>query len=212
MRTAAIKRKTNETDITLSLNLDGTGKSEINSGNGFMDHMLTLFAKHGRFDLTVFCNGDTNVDFHHSAEDIGICLGMAFKEALGDMKGITRYADIILPMDEALILCAADILNNNLQNENVILCATDISGRSYLGLDLPLPSTRVGDFDTELVEEFLIAFVNNARITLHIKELAGKNTHHIIEGTFKALGRTLSKAVKINEEYKNEIPSTKGVL
>ena len=212
MRTATIKRKTNETDITLFLNLDGTGKSEINSGNGFMDHMLTLFAKHGRFDLTVLCNGDTNVDFHHSAEDIGICLGMAFKEALGDMKGITRYADIILPMDEALILCAADILNNNLQNENVILCATDISGRSYLGLDLPLPSTRVGDFDTELVEEFLIAFVNNARITLHIKELAGKNTHHIIEGTFKALGRTLSKAVKINEEYKNEIPSTKGVL
>lgn len=212
MRTATIKRKTNETDITLSLNLDGTGKGEINSGNGFMDHMLTLFAKHGRFDLTVLCNGDTNVDFHHSAEDIGICLGMAFKEALGDMKGITRYADIILPMDEALILCAADILNNNLQNENVILCATDISGRSYLGLDLPLPSTRVGDFDTELVEEFLIAFVNNARITLHIKELAGKNTHHIIEGTFKALGRTLSKAVKINEEYKNEIPSTKGVL
>lgn len=212
MRTATIKRKTNETDITLSLNLDGTGKSEINSGNGFMDHMLTLFAKHGRFDLTVLCNGDTNVDFHHSAEDIGICLGMAFKEALGDMKGITRYADIILPMDEALILCAADILNNNLQNENVILCATDISGRSYLGLDLPLPSTRVGDFDTELVEEFLIAFVNNARITLHIKKLAGKNTHHIIEGTFKALGRTLSKAVKINEEYKNEIPSTKGVL
>lgn len=212
MRTATIKRKTNETDITLSLNLDGTGKSEINSGNGFMDHMLTLFAKHGRFDLTVLCNGDTNVDFHHSAEDIGICLGMALKEALGDMKGITRYADIILPMDEALILCAADILNNNLQNENVILCATDISGRSYLGLDLPLPSTRVGDFDTELVEEFLIAFVNNARITLHIKELAGKNTHHIIEGTFKALGRTLSKAVKINEEYKNEIPSTKGVL
>ena len=212
MRTATIKRKTNETDITLSLNLDGTGKNEINSGNGFMDHMLTLFAKHGRFDLTVICNGDTNVDFHHSAEDIGICLGMAFKEALGDMKGITRYADIILPMDEALILCAADILNNNLQNENVILCATDISGRSYLGLDLPLPSTRVGDFDTELVEEFLIAFVNNARITIHIKELAGKNTHHIIEGTFKALGRTLSKAVKINEEYKNEIPSTKGVL
>ena len=212
MRTATIKRKTNETDITLSLNLDGTGKSEINSGNGFMDHMLTLFAKHGRFDLTVLCNGDTNVDFHHSAEDIGICLGMAFKEALGDMKGITRYADIILPMDEALILCAADILNNNLQNENVKLCASDISGRSYLGLDLPQPSTRVGDFDTELVEEFLIAFVNNARITLHIKELAGKNTHHIIEGTFKALGRTLSKAVKINEEYKNEIPSTKGVL
>ena len=195
MRTSTINRKTAETDISLKLNLDGEGKSEINSGNGFMDHMLTLFAKHGRFNLTVLCNGDTNVDFHHSAEDIGICIGKAFKEALGDMRGITRYADIILPMDEALILCA-----------------TDISGRSYLGLDLPLTSTRVGDFDTELVEEFLIAFVNNANITLHIKELAGKNTHHIIEGTFKALGRTLAKAVKINEEYKNEIPSTKGVL
>ena len=212
MRTSTITRKTAETDITLSLNLDGTGKSEINSGNGFLDHMLTLFAKHGRFDLGVLCKGDTNVDFHHSAEDIGICLGMAFKEALGDMKGITRYGDIILPMDETLILCTADVLENNLKDENVILCATDISGRSYLGLDLPLPSTRVGDFDTELVEEFLIAFTNNARITLHIKELAGKNTHHIIEGTFKALGRTLAKAVKINEEYKNEIPSTKGVL
>ena len=212
MRTSTITRKTAETDITLSLNLDGTGKSEINSGNGFMDHMLTLFAKHGRFDLGVLCKGDTNVDFHHSAEDIGICLGMAFKEALGDMKGLTRYGDIILPMDETLILCTADVLENNLKDENVILCATDISGRSYLGLDLPLPSTRVGDFDTELVEEFLIAFTNNARITLHIKELAGKNTHHIIEGTFKALGRTLAKAVKINEEYKNEIPSTKGVL
>ena len=213
MRNAEIKRKTAETDITITLNLDGTGKSEINSGNGFMDHMLTLFAKHARFDLTVFCKGDTQVDFHHSAEDIGICLGMALKKALGDMKGITRYADIILPMDEALILCTADVLENNFSDEeNIILCATDISGRSYLGLDLPLPSTRVGDFDTELVEEFLIAFVNNARITLHIKELAGKNTHHIIEGTFKALGRTLSKAVKINPEYKNEIPSTKGVL
>ncbi|MBQ1186714.1 MAG: imidazoleglycerol-phosphate dehydratase [Clostridia bacterium] len=212
MRTAEIKRKTAETDITLTLNLDGTGKSEINSGNGFMDHMLTLFAKHGRFDLNVLCNGDVNVDFHHSAEDIGICLGMAFKEALGDMKGITRYGDIILPMDETLILCTADVLNNNIKDENVILCATDISGRSYLGLDLPLPSSRVGDFDTELVEEFLIAFVNNAKITLHIKELAGKNTHHIIEGTFKALGRTLAKATSINEKFKNDIPSTKGVL
>ncbi len=212
MRIAEIKRKTAETDITLTLNLDGEGKSEINSGNGFMDHMLTLFAKHGRFDLTVLCNGDTNVDFHHSAEDIGICLGLAFKDALGDMKGICRYGDIILPMDETLILCTADLLNNNIKDENVILCATDISGRSYLGLDLPLPSSRVGDFDTELVEEFLIAFVNNAKITLHIKELAGKNTHHIIEGTFKALGRTLSKAVSINEKFKNDIPSTKGVL
>ncbi len=213
MRYAEIKRKTAETDIILTLNLDGTGTSEINSGNGFFDHMLTLFAKHGRFDLNVACKGDTQVDFHHSAEDIGICLGKAFKEALGEMKGITRYGSIILPMDEALVLCTADVLDNNFcEDDNVILCATDISGRSYLGLDLPLPSSRVGDFDTELVEEFLIAFVNNARITLHIKELAGKNTHHIIEGTFKALGRTLCAAVKINPEYQNEIPSTKGVL
>ena len=212
MRKAEIKRKTAETDIVLTLNLDGEGKSEISSGNGFMDHMLTLFAKHGRFDLTVLCKGDTQVDFHHSAEDIGICLGKAFKQALGDMKGIVRYGDIILPMDEALILCTADVLNNNLDDENIILCATDISGRSYLGLDLPLPSTRVGDFDTELVEEFLIAFVNNANLTLHIKELAGKNTHHIIEGTFKALGRALRTAVKIDKEFKDDIPSTKGVL
>ncbi len=213
MRKSEIKRKTAETDIFLSVDLDGTGKSEINSGNGFMDHMLTLFAKHGRFDLTVNCNGDTNVDFHHSAEDIGICLGKAFKEALGDMKGIMRYADIILPMDETLIACTADLINGNItDDEAVVLCATDISGRSYLGLDLPLPSARVGDFDTELVEEFLIAFVNNANITLHIKELAGKNTHHIIEGTFKALGRTLRKAVKIDPDCAGEIPSTKGVL
>lgn len=212
MRTSKITRKTAETDIALTLNLDGEGKSEINSGNGFMDHMLTLFAKHSRFDLTVLCKGDTEVDFHHSAEDIGICLGLAFKEALGDMKGINRYADIILPMDETLILCTADLLNDNIKDENVILCATDISGRSYLGLDLPLPASRVGDFDTELVEEFLIAFTNNAKITLHIKELAGKNTHHIIEGTFKALGRVLGKATSINEKFKNDIPSTKGVL
>ncbi len=213
MRVSEIKRKTNETDILLTLNLDGEGKSEINSGNGFMDHMLTLFAKHGRFDLKVICNGDTNVDFHHSAEDIGICLGKAFKEALGDMKGIMRYGDIILPMDETLILCTADLLNGQIpEDEAVVLCATDISGRSYLGLDLPLPSQRVGDFDTELVEEFLIAFVNNSNITLHVKELAGKNTHHIIEGTFKALGRTLRKAVRIDETCANEIPSTKGVL
>ncbi len=213
MRTAEIKRKTAETDISLTLNLDGKGESNIASGNGFMDHMLTLFAKHGRFDLNVNCNGDTQVDFHHSAEDIGICLGKAFKEALGDMKGIVRYGDIILPMDETLILCTADILDGNLpEDETVVLCATDISGRSYLGLDLPLPSGRVGDFDTELVEEFLIAFVNNANITLHIKELAGKNTHHIIEGTFKALGRTLRKAVKIDPDCAGEIPSTKGVL
>ena len=212
MRTAEIKRKTNETDITLTLNLDGTGKCEINSGNGFMDHMLTLFSKHGRMDLTVICNGDTEVDFHHSAEDIGICLGKAFKEALGDMKGIYRYADIILPMDETLILCATDLLNGKIEDENVILCATDISGRSYLGLDLPLPSSRVGDFDTELVEEFFLGFIRNADITLHIKQLDGKNSHHIIEGAFKSFAHSLCDACKIDKEFADEIPSTKGVL
>lgn len=213
MRTATINRKTAETDITLTLNLDGKGEGKISSGNGFMDHMLTLFAKHGRFDLWLDCKGDTEVDFHHSAEDIGICLGLAFKEALGDCKGITRYGDIILPMDEALIVCTADLIEEKIETEEAaLLCATDISGRSHLGLDLPLPSSRVGDFDTELVEEFLIAFVSNARITLHLKKLAGKNTHHIIEGAFKALGRTLAKAIKINPEFQDEIPSTKGVL
>ena len=195
MRTATIKRKTNETDITLSLNLDGTGKSEINSGNGFMDHMLTLFAKHGRFDLTVLCNGDTNVDFHHSAEDIGICLGMALKEALGDMKGIIRYGTTILPMDESLILTALDI-----------------SGRSYLKLDLPMRATKIGDFPVELVEEFFLAFTRHAGITLHINKLAGTNAHHIVEGTFKSFARSMKTAVKIDSEFANEIPSTKGVL
>ena len=212
MRTAEIKRKTNETDITLELNLDGTGKSEINSGNGFMDHMLTLFAKHGRFDLTVISNGDTEVDFHHSAEDIGICLGKAFKEALGDMKGIYRYGDIILPMDETLILCATDLLNGKIEEENLILCATDISGRSYLGLDLPLPSQRVGDFDTELVEEFWLGFTRQSNCTLHFKQFAGKNSHHIIECAFKAAARAMKQAVKIDAERAGEIPSTKGVL
>lgn len=195
MRNASIERNTNETKISLSLNLDGNGKSVIDSGCGFLDHMLTLFASHGRFDLDVTCNGDTNVDYHHSVEDIGITLGKAFAQALGDMKGITRYADIILPMDESLILCAIDI-----------------SGRSYLGFDLSLPAAKVGDFDTELVEEFMLGFVRNAGITLHIKQLSGTNTHHIIEGTFKALARVLSAAVKIDAARANEIPSTKGVL
>ena len=181
MRSYDIKRTTKETDIALSLCLDGSGESSIKSGNGFMDHMLTLFARHGGFDLTVSCNGDTEVDFHHSAEDIGICLGKALSSALGDMKGIYRYGHIILPMDEALILAAVDI-----------------SGRSHLSFDLPLPSSRVGDFDTELVEEFFEAFVRNAGITLHIKELAGTNTHHIIEGCFKAVGRVLKAAVAID--------------
>ncbi len=195
MRSYEIKRTTKETDITLSLCLDGKGESNIDSGNGFMNHMLTLFARHGGFDLNVSCKGDTEVDFHHSAEDIGICLGKALSSALGDMKGIYRYGHIILPMDEALILAAVDI-----------------SGRSHLSFDLPLPSSRVGDFDTELVEEFFEAFVRNAGITLHIKELSGTNTHHIIEGCFKAVGRVLKMAVAIDAANADKIPSTKGVL
>ncbi len=195
MRTSEIIRKTAETDIKLSLNLDGTGKSNIDTKCGFLDHMLTLFAKHGRFDLDVKCDGDINVDYHHTVEDIGIALGKAFAEALGDMRGIVRYGDIILPMDEALILCAVDI-----------------SGRDYLGYDVEIPTAKVGDFDTELVSEFMFGFVRNANATLHFKQMAGKNSHHIIEGMFKALGRTMAKAVKIDEAFKDEIPSTKGVL
>ncbi len=195
MRSYEIKRTTKETDILLSLNLDGKGESSIKSGNGFMDHMLTLFARHGGFDLNIVCNGDTDVDFHHSAEDIGICLGKALSAALGDMKGIYRYGHIILPMDEALVLVAVDI-----------------SGRAHLSMDLPLPSTRVGSFDTELVEEFFGAFVRSAGITLHIKELSGSNTHHIIEGCFKAVGRVLKMAVAIDAANADKIPSTKGVL
>lgn len=195
MRTSEINRKTAETDISLSLNLDGTGTSEINTGCGFFDHCLTLFAKHGRFDLNVTCKGDTEVDFHHSAEDIGICLGKAFAESLGEMRGITRYGNIILPMDEALVLAAVDI-----------------SGRGYLGYTFNIPSERVGEFDTELVEEFFLAFVRNANLTLHLKQFDGKNSHHIIEGTFKAFGRVMRMASAIDETIKNEIPSTKGVL
>lgn len=195
MRTSAIERNTAETKIKLSLNLDGTGESKINSGCGFLDHMLTLFAKHGRFDLTVECLGDTQVDYHHTVEDIGIVLGRAFNEALGDKKGIERYGDIVLPMDEALILTAVDL-----------------SGRAYLGYDLDIPTEKVGDFDTELVKEFWLGFIRTAECTLHIKQLAGGNSHHIIEGAFKSAARALSKAVKINSDYKDEIPSTKGVL
>ncbi len=195
MRTSTKERNTAETKIKLALNLDGTGESSINSGCGFLDHMLTLFAKHGRFDLSVECKGDTNVDYHHTVEDIGIALGSAFKEALGDKKGIERYGDVILPMDEALILTAVDL-----------------SGRSYLGYDLIIPTEKVGDFDTELVKEFWLGFVRTAECTLHIKSLAGGNSHHIIEGAFKSAARSISKAVKINPEYKDEIPSTKGVL
>ena len=195
MRTSEINRDTEETKISLSLNIDGKGESKIDSGVGFLDHMLTLFAKHGRFDLKVECCGDTNVDFHHSVEDIGICLGKAFSESLGDKKGITRYGNFTLPMDEALIMCAVDI-----------------SGRDFLGYKLDIPTEKVGDFDTELTEEFLLAFVRNAGITLHVVQLAGLNSHHIIEGTFKCLARTLKQAVAIDEKFKDEIPSTKGVL
>ena len=195
MRTSEIARKTAETDITLSLNLDGTGQSEINTGVGFLDHMLTLFAKHGRFDLSVRCAGDTEVDDHHGVEDIGIALGLAFKEALGDKRGILRYGDTTLPMDEALVLTAVDF-----------------SGRPYLGFDLPVRAKKVGTFDTELVEEFFLGFVRNAGCTLHIRKLAGTNSHHIIEGAFKSFGRTVKKAVSIDPDFADEIPSTKGVL
>lgn len=195
MRTSAIERNTAETKIKLSLNFDGTGESTVDTGCGFLDHMLTLFAKHGRFDLTVKCDGDTNVDYHHTVEDIGIVLGTAFSEALGDKKGIERYGDIILPMDEALILTAVDL-----------------SGRAYLDFDLKIPTEKVGDFDTELVKEFWLGFIRTAQCTLHIKQLAGGNSHHIIEGSFKSAARALAKAVKINSDYKDEIPSTKGVL
>ncbi len=195
MRIAEINRKTNETDIKLKLNLDGTGKSEIDTGCGFLDHMLTLFARHGGFDLTVSCKGDTYVDYHHTTEDIGIALGDAFKSALGDMRGITRYGSFILPMDESLIMTAVDI-----------------SGRSHLSYDLQIPAQKVGDFDTELAEEFYLGFVRHAAVTLHIKELSGTNSHHIIEGAFKSVARSLAAAVKIDENRKNEIPSTKGVL
>lgn len=195
MRTSSITRNTAETKINLSLNLDGNGKSEIDTGCGFLDHMLTLFAKHGRFDLNVKCDGDTNVDYHHTAEDIGICLGLCFSEALANKKGIVRYGSMMLPMDEALILSAVDI-----------------SGRSMLVFNLDIPTEKVGDFDTELVKEFFIAFAHNAKITLHIKKLDGKNSHHIIEGAFKSVARSLSQAVAIDEKHKDEIPSTKGVL
>ena len=195
MRSVEIIRKTAETDIRLSLNLDGNGKSEIASGAGFLDHMLTLFAKHARYGLEVKCIGDTQVDYHHTVEDIGICLGKAFYDVIGDKRGINRYGDIILPMDETLIMSAVDI-----------------SGRAYLGFSLNIPSSKVGDFDTELCEEFFRAFVSEARINLHIMQITGKNSHHIIEGAFKAVARALSRASEINPKFATEIPSTKGVL
>ena len=195
MRISSLTRKTAETDICLSLNIDGTGVCNVDTGIGFLDHMLTLFAKHGRFDLSVTCKGDLYVDGHHTAEDIAITLGLAFREALGDKAGITRYADIMLPMDEALIVAAVDI-----------------SGRAYLAYGLDIPAAKVGDFDTELTREFFLAFTQNAGITLHLRQPAGINSHHIIEGAFKATARVLRKAVAVDPDLQGEIPSSKGVL
>ena len=195
MRTSNVTRNTAETKIDLSIELDGSGKSNIDTGCGFLDHMLTLFASHGNFDLEVKCVGDVNVDYHHSVEDIGICLGVAFKDAIGDCRGIKRYGNMILPMDEALVLCALDV-----------------SGRSYLAYGLDIPNEKIGDFDSELIEEFFLGFTRNAGVTLHLKQLDGKNSHHIAEGAFKAFARALRMAVEIDAADADKIPSTKGVL
>ena len=195
MRTGKITRKTAETDISLILELDGEGKSSIDTGCGFLDHMLTLFASHGKFNLEITCKGDVDVDYHHSVEDIGICLGQAFKDALGDCKGITRYGSMLLPMDETLVLCALDV-----------------SGRAYLAYGLEIPTEKIGDFDSELVEEFLLGFTRHAGVTLHVKQLDGRNSHHIAEGAFKAFARALRAAVAIDAANADAVPSTKGVL
>lgn len=195
MRSAAIKRVTNETAIELNLTLEGTGKAEISTGVGFLDHMLTLFAHHGRFDLALKCSGDTFVDDHHTTEDVSIALGQAFSQALGDQAGVMRYGSMILPMDEALILTAVDL-----------------SGRAYLGYGLKIPTEKVGSFDTELVKEFFLAFTRNCACTLHIRQLDGENSHHIIEGCFKSFARSLKEAVRLDPDHPDEIPSTKGSL
>ncbi|MEQ2456355.1 imidazoleglycerol-phosphate dehydratase HisB [Flavonifractor hominis] len=195
MRTAQVARRTNETDINLTLNLDGRGESSIDSGVGFLDHMLTLLARHGRMDLQLVCRGDTNVDDHHSVEDIGIALGTAVAQALGEKRGVRRYASLCLPMDEALILCAVDL-----------------SGRGGCYGELEIPTQKIGSFDTELVWEFMTAFAVHAGVTLHLRRLSGRNSHHIVEGAFKALGRVLREAAGIEPQFRDEIPSTKGVL
>ncbi|WP_027868464.1 imidazoleglycerol-phosphate dehydratase HisB [Eubacterium sp. AB3007] len=195
MRRGKIERATAETQIKLMLELDGEGKYDVDTGCGFLNHMLELFTRHGRFDLAIRCQGDTHVDYHHTVEDVGIALGRAFTQAMGDKRGIRRYGDIVLPMDETLMICAVDI-----------------SGRDYLGFDVQIPTEKVGDLDTELVKEFFLGFVRNAGVTLHFKQLAGENTHHIIEGMFKAFGRAMGQAVAIDEQFKNQIPSTKGVI
>ena len=195
MRGAELARRTAETDIRLSLDLDGVGRSEIDTGCGFLDHMLTLFARHGRFDLNISCKGDTYVDGHHTVEDVGICLGDAFAQALGEKRGIVRYGSCTLPMDEALILTAVDL-----------------SGRGMLCYDLQVPTQKVGTFDTELVEEFLIALARRGDMSIHVRQLAGNNSHHIIEGAFKSLARSLAAAAAVDPRFSQEIPSTKGVL
>lgn len=195
MRKAEIKRRTAETDVELTLDLDGAGENDISTGVGFLDHMLTLLSVHSRFDLTVRCHGDTDVDDHHSVEDIGICLGQALKKALGDRAGICRYGDVTVPMDEALVLAAVDV-----------------SGRGYLGFDLPVPTEKIGTFDTQLTEEFFMALTREAGITLHIRELAGRNSHHIVEGAFKAVARALRAATRVDPELAGAVPSSKGVL
>lgn len=195
MRTATIQRDTRETQIRLSLDLDGAGKADVATGCGFLDHMLELFARHGDLDLTVTCRGDTQVDFHHSVEDVGICLGKAFQEALGDKRGLVRYGQSLLPMDEALVLCACDL-----------------SGRDHLGWAVDLPAAKVGDLDTELIREFWLGFVRNCPGSIHIRQLAGENTHHILEAIFKGMGRMLKAAVRLDPKHLHEVPSTKGVL
>lgn len=195
MRTSLINRQTNETKIAMSLSLEGNGNTEIKSGCGFLDHMLTLFASHGRFNLTLSCQGDTYVDDHHTVEDVAICLGKAFADALGDCRGISRYGNIILPMDEALVMAAVDI-----------------SGRNHLVFESPFPTEKIGTFDTELIHEFWAAFTREARITLHIRLMSGFNSHHIAEAGFKAVARALRTAVAIDPTLPNEIPSTKGLL
>ena len=192
MRTSSVNRNTSETTVSLCFSLDGTGECSVMSGVGFLDHMLTLFTRHGHFNLDLRCEGDTCVDAHHSTEDIGICLGRAIREALGNKRGIRRYGNTTLPMDEALILCAIDI-----------------SGRSGFYPELQIPAQKVGDFDTELCSEFFLALAREAGITIHLRQLAGQNSHHIIEGCFKAFGMALREAVTLEGE---EIPSTKGVL
>ena len=195
MRSTQIERKTAETDVRLTLSLDGAGRAQIDTGVGFLDHMLTLFAAHGRFDLTVRGAGDTRVDDHHSVEDVGIALGDAVAQALGEKRGIRRYGSMLLPMDEALVLCAVDL-----------------SGRSCLRMQAAFPSQKIGTFDTELVEEFFTAFARRAGVTLHLRQLDGTNSHHIAEAMFKAFGRALSEAVSLDARLAGEIPSTKGAL